>query len=87
MEIINYFMNNKKLRIEILEKMIGLVIAGLGLVAALAWNEAIQDLFKRIEIFGVKGSLLAKFLYAVLITVIVVAITYYLSKSVEKLKE
>lgn len=80
-------MNNKKLRLEILEKMSSLVIAGFGLVAALAWNEAIQDLFKRIEIFGVKGSLLAKFAYAALITIIVVAVTYYLSKSVEKLKE
>lgn len=79
-------MNNKKLRLEILEKMSSLVIAGFGLVAALAWNEAIQDLFKRIEIFGVKGSLLAKFFYAILITVVVVVVTYYLSKSVEKLK-
>lgn len=80
-------MSNKKLRIELLEKMSALIISGLGLVAALAWNEAIQGLFSRIEIFGVKGSLLAKFAYAALITVIVVATTYYLSKSVEKLKE
>ncbi|MDP1709617.1 MAG: DUF5654 family protein [Candidatus Komeilibacteria bacterium] len=80
-------MSAKKLRLELLEKMSGLIISGLGLVAALAWNEAIQDLFKRIEIFGVKGSLFAKFGYAFLITVIVVATTYYLSKSVEKLKE
>ena len=80
-------MANKKLRLEILEKMSSLVIAGFGLVAALAWNEAIQDLFRRIEIFGDKGSLLAKFIYAALITVLVVMVTYYLSKSVEKLKE
>jgi len=80
-------MSSKKLRLEILEKMSSLVIAGFGLVAALAWNDAIQDLFKRIEIFGVKGSLVAKFGYAALITVIVVVVTYYLSKSVEKLKE
>lgn len=79
-------MTNKKLRLELLEKMSGLIISGLGLVAALAWNEAIQDLFKRIEIFGVKGSLFAKFGYAAFVTVIVVSVTYYLSKSVEKLK-
>ena len=80
-------MSNKKLRLEVLEKMSSLMIAGFGLVAALAWNEAIQDLFKRIEIFGVKGSLLAKFFYAVAVTLIVVVVTYYLSRSVEKLKE
>lgn len=78
---------NKKLRLEILEKMTGLVIAGFGLVAALAWNEAIQDLFKRIEIFGAKDSLLAKFAYALLITAVIVAVTYYLSRSVDRLKK
>ena len=80
-------MNNKKLRIELLEKMSALIISGLGLVAALAWNEAIQGFFSQIQIFGVKGSLLAKFFYAAVITIVVVSVTYYLSKSVEKLKE
>jgi uncharacterized membrane protein len=79
-------MSNKKLRLEILEKMSGLMMAGFGLVAALAWNEAIQDLFKKIEIFS-RNSLLSKFIYAVLVTVIIVVVTYYLGKSVDKLKK
>jgi uncharacterized membrane protein len=79
-------MSNKKLRLEILEKMSGLVIAGFGLVAALAWNEAIQDLFKKIDVFS-RNSLISKFVYAVLITVIVVVVIYYLGKSVDKLKK
>lgn len=79
-------MSNKKLRLEILEKMAALATAGFGLVAALAWNEAIQDLFKKIEVFN-RNSLLSKFVYAVLVTVIIVAVTYYLGKSVDKLKK
>lgn len=79
-------MSNKKLRLEILEKMAALVVAGFGLVAALAWNEAIQDLFKRIDVFS-RNSLLSKFVYAALVTAIIVAVTYYLGKSVDKLKK
>ena len=78
-------MSNKKIRLEILEKMAALATAGFGLVAALAWNEAIQDLFKKIEIFS-RNSFLAKLVYAAVVTAIVVIITYYLGKSVDKLK-
>lgn len=79
-------MSNRKLRLEILEKMAVLATAGFGLVAALAWNEAIQDLFKRIEVFS-RNSLLSKFVYAAVVTVIIVIVTYYLGKSVDKLKK
>ena len=34
---------DKKLRLEILEKLSSLITAGFGLVAALAWNEAIKE--------------------------------------------
>lgn len=34
------------MRVEIIEKLSGLITAAFGLVAALAWNEAIQGLFK-----------------------------------------
>lgn len=51
-----------------------LVSGGLGLVAALAWNDAISSLFN--QLFGTqRGGLWAKFLYAVLVTVIVVFVT------------
>ena len=78
--------SNKQLRLEILEKMSGLMIASFGLVAALAWNDAIQDLFRRSEIFGDKDSLVAKFLYAFIITLLIVSLTYYLGRSVDKIK-
>ncbi len=40
---------------EVLDKMVQLVTAAFGLVAALAWNEAIQGLFTLI--FGEAGDL------------------------------
>lgn len=75
---------DRSLRLEILEKMSTLSAAGFGLVAALAWNSAIQDLFARV--FPNKESLSAKFIYAVLLTVIVVLITTQLGRATQKLK-
>ena len=76
----------KKTKEEVLElqgKIItqtrDLAVTALGLVAALAWNAAIQKLFE--VIFPEKaGSLIAMFSYAVFITLIVVFVTYYLTK-------
>lgn len=80
-------MSDKKLRLEILEKMATLATAGLGLVAALAWNSAIQDLFGKINFFGETDSLPAKLIYAALITVIVVACAYYLGRAINRIKK
>lgn len=64
--------------------MLQLMPATFGLVAALAWNEAIQELFT--AIFGEAGSLAAKFFYAVLITV-VVFVTIRLGRLSDRLKK
>jgi hypothetical protein len=80
-------MENEKtnLKLEILEKLSGLVTAGLGLVAALAWNDAIQGLFKLI--FGEQSNLLAKFLYALIITILIVLLTINFGRVINKIKE
>ncbi len=54
----------------VLSKMYELMTAALSLVAALAWNDAIQSAFK--TLFGDNNSLTAKFIYAIIITVIIV---------------
>ena len=77
---------NKNLKLEILEKLATLTTAGFGLVAALAWNSAIQDLFKQVNVFGQPDSLLAKFVYAFAITVMVVLVTYAIGRSVNRAK-
>lgn len=77
-------MSQKSLRLEILEKVSQLATAGLGLVAALAWNDAIQTLFKLI--FGEHSAVWAKFGYALLVTGFVVFITMRLSSLIDRLK-
>ena len=68
-----------KLPKAVFDKAITCLLAGFGFVAALAWNEAIQSLFT--EIFGPsRGSLIAKFGYAVLITVIVTIVSIRLGR-------
>lgn len=67
---------------EVREKMITLILGGFGLVAALAWNDAIQALFN--QLFPKSNGLAGKFVYAVLVTVIVVIISLRLKKLSEQ---
>ena len=77
--------NKKSLKIEIVEKLSTLMAAGFGLVAALAWNDAIQTLFK--TIFPTASNVVAKFVYAGLITALVVIVTTRLARLADKLKQ
>lgn len=76
--------NNTSLKLELVRQMSTLATAGFGFVAALAWNEAIQGLFQRI--FPDRSGLVAKFVYAIIVTMVVVIITTRLSRLVETLK-
>ena len=67
-----------------LDKIVQLMTVAFGLVAALAWNEAIQELFT--IIFGEAGSLAAKFFYAVIVTVVVVFVTIRLGRLSDRIK-
>jgi len=71
-----------KARLEIQEKTITLILGGFGLVAALAWNEAIKSLFE--ELFEKSGTLISKFVYAILVTIIVVIVSMQLKKISKK---
>jgi len=69
---------------EFKKKTITLILGGFGLVAALAWNEAIKSLFE--TLFPKENELIGKFIYAAIITVIVVIISLQLKKISEKKK-
>lgn len=77
---------------EIRSKIAGYIVAAFGLVAGLAWNDAIKSL---IEYFFPmqQNSLWAKFIYAAAITLILVFVSLYVmrvlkgkEKEVEKKK-
>ena len=71
---------------EVLDKFAQLKITALGLVAALAWNTAIQNPFDRV--FGKAGAALAgQFLYAILITIVVIFATIAVSRAAERAKK
>lgn len=67
---------------EIARQMLTLAISGFGLVSALAWNELIQGAIDTyIKPFVGGGStLLSQFIYALVVTILAVLITYNLSR-------
>ena len=74
----------KKLQSEILDKFSTLITSAFGFVAALAWNGAIQAIFK--QIFGTPDAIVPMLTYAILVTVIAVIATIYISRLAEKFK-
>ena len=66
----------------LIRTMITLASASLGLVAALAWNEAIKAAIKRL--LGEGESLAALFVYAILATVIAVVVLVVLARASSK---
>ncbi len=69
----------KEIKKEIQQRTSNYILAALGLVAALAWNDAIKSLIEYFFPLN-KNTVLIKFLYAILITCIVVIISIYLTK-------
>lgn len=78
-------------RLEVVDKMSALATAAFGLVAALAWNNAIQAVFARYypapgsspPVTGSIGPLLA---YAAIITIIAVTVILLIGRFAGKLK-
>jgi hypothetical protein len=76
----------KELRKQIASQMLTLATSGFGLVAALAWNEFIQTAVKEVinPLIGQSSGIISQLIYAVIVTVLAVVVTYNLSKLVEK---
>jgi uncharacterized membrane protein YuzA (DUF378 family) len=77
--------NEPNLRSEFLKTMGQLATAGFGLVAALAWNDAIQSLINKFLSPG--SGIASKVIYAIIVTLIAVWITYSLGKLTQEAKE
>lgn len=77
----------EKLHAVIIKQLISLSTAGFGLVAALAWNEAIQSFVKEYvdQYLKVGSGTVSRLIYAVFITALAVLITVQLSKLLQKI--
>ena len=73
-----------KLRAEIRERTLGYILAAFGFVAGLAWNDAIQTVITYLYPLP-ENTLSAKFLYAVVISVVAVVISVYMSRLFHRL--
>lgn len=76
----------KGLKKEFSKQLLTLVTSGFGLVAALAWNELIKEIvaeYIKPAIGGASG-IVSLFIYAILITLLAVLVTYNLSRVVKK---
>lgn len=76
--VIDYYFKYKNMKKQILEKVTTLIVSAFGLVAALAWNGAIQAIFK--EVFGVTEGIIAMLVYAIVVTIIAVIVTVWITK-------
>lgn len=66
-----------------LQTMITLASASLGLVAALAWNEAIKATI--VQVFGTGDSLAGLYTYAILATIIAVVVLVMLGRAAARI--
>ena len=62
-----------------IQSMITLAGAALGLVCALAWNEAIKAAMK--EVLGEDDSITGLFTYAILATIVAIVVLYLLGRA------
>ncbi|MBI2013625.1 MAG: hypothetical protein HYS87_02255 [Candidatus Colwellbacteria bacterium] len=73
------FEDTKRVRVEVRERAVGYITAAFAFVAGLAWNEAIKAFIEFLFPLS-KDTILAKFVYAILLTIILTIIAVYLVK-------
>lgn len=61
-------------------RTLGYVLAGLGLVGGLAWNDAIRSLIDYFLPASTVNTVVAKFIYAMALTIVVAVLLNYLEK-------
>jgi hypothetical protein len=79
----------KSLHVEFIRQMLTLATSGFGLVAALAWNSLIQE-FVNVYIkkwFPNDARIVSLLIYAIIVTLIAVAVTLQLSRILKRLEK
>ena len=72
-----------RLRKEIRERTLGYMLTAFGLIAGLAWNDAVKGFIEYLFPLP-QNTLPAKFLYAAIISIVVVFISVYLSRLLQQ---
>jgi Mg2+/citrate symporter len=72
-------------KIQLLETFAALITAAFGLVAALAWNEAIKQAVA--AVFGTEDDLAGLTVYAIIVTILAVIMTLLIARSLGKAKK
>ena len=75
----------RELEYEFFKTISGMVTAAFGLVAALAWNEAVKGMIDRYVKVG--DGLRSKLYYAFIVTILAVLVTYYFGKVMARLSD
>lgn len=78
--------SKKALHKELIKQMLTLATSGFGLVAALAWNSLIQEFVNTYvkKVLPNGSGLISLLIYALVVTLLAVAVTYQLSKLSER---
>ena len=71
-------------KVQLLETFAALITAAFGLVAALAWNEAIKQAVA--AVFGTEDDLLGLTVYAIIVTILAVIMTLLIARALSKAK-
>lgn len=69
----------RRLEREVRDRTFGYILTALGLVVGLAWNDAIKELINFLFPLE-RNSLTVQFVYAILLTLIVVVATTYITR-------
>ncbi|MBC8449695.1 MAG: hypothetical protein H8D78_18335 [Chloroflexi bacterium] len=69
------------MRNEVLDKISGLIAAAFGLIAALAWNDAISAW---VQSWGIGGG---PWVYAIIVTILAVLVTIWIGRAVARAKK
>ena len=72
-------------KIVVVDKISALITAAFGLVAALAWNDAIKAIFK--EIFGTADAVVPMLIYAVVVTIAAVIASILVARQLGLMKK
>lgn len=77
-------MAEKEFKVLVLETIAALMTAAFGLIAALAWNEAIKALIA--EYLSAGSAIAGLFIYAIIVTIIAIIATIIIARYLGRLK-